>query len=51
MLATSAPLEAFICASNSASVSTTTMVSTGPNGSSCISRLAPGGASSAAGAA
>ena len=50
MLATSAPLDAFICASSSAFVSTTTIVSTGPNGSSCMSRLAPGGASSVVGA-
>ena len=49
-LATSAPLEAFIAASSSSVVSTTTIVSTGPNGSACISRDRPGGASSTDGA-
>ncbi len=50
MVATSAPLLAFIAASSSASVSTSTTVSTGPNGSAWNSGDERGGVRIATGA-
>ena len=51
MLATSEPLLAFMAARNSASVSTTTTESSGPNGSAWCSDQDGGGCSTQAGAA
>lgn len=50
IVATSAPLLAFIAASSSASVSTSTIVSTGPKGSAWKSGDERGGARMATGA-